>query len=92
MTLGTRRATAVSGRCARASDGMRQNSATISADTIDMAGECGNRTHPARLGRVTPVLKTGEATRPHPPPFSVNHNRRFFPAEYFADFYRVFHF
>ena len=33
-----------------------------------MAGACGNRTHPTRRGRVTIVLKTMKATRPHPPP------------------------
>jgi hypothetical protein len=34
-----------------------------------MAGECGNRTHPALRRRVTVILKITEATRPHPPPF-----------------------
>lgn len=57
-----------------------------------VAGECGNRTHPTRLGRVTPVLKTGEATRPHPPPFrSVNHDRNSLSLAHFADFHRPFH-
>jgi hypothetical protein len=42
----------------------------------EVAGECGNRTHPTRLGRVTPVLKTGEATRPHPPPRALLHHDR----------------
>ena len=58
--------------------------------TNKLAGECGNRTHQARLSRVTPVLKTGEATRPHPPPCSVDFDRRFFLLNYFPDFDRTF--
>lgn len=42
--------------------------AVSSVSSTAVAGECGNRTHPTRRNRVTPVLKTGETTRPHPLP------------------------
>ena len=81
---------ALSARCACAADGRLADNA-INEQTSIVAGECGNRTHPARPGRVTPVLKTGEATRPHPPPCSVNHNRKSVSLRYFADLNRSVH-
>ena len=78
--------------CALVRDGIAVNATKSNTEVHKLAGECGNRTHQARLSRVTPVLKTGEATRPHPPPLSVNHNRKFAPFEYFSDLNRAFHF
>ena len=43
-------------------------SATRDTNAARVAGECGNRTHPTLLSRVTVILKITEATRPHPPP------------------------
>src|SRR5687768_11561579 len=65
----------VSPCCATAGDAI--DAASRIASSAALAGECGNRTHPARLSRVTPVLKTGEATRPHPPPRLLQHDRKF---------------
>ena len=57
-----------------------------------MAGECGNRTHPTLLRRVTVILKITEATRPHPPPhFSLNFDRNFSPVDDLADNRRTRH-
>jgi len=51
-----------------------------------MAGECGNRTHPTSLCKVTVILKITEATRPHPPPFpSADFDRNVSPLNDFAD-------
>src|SRR5688572_22454179 len=86
-------ATAVSTRCACAIGGASAVAKKTASAGSAVAGECGNRTHPARLGRVTPVLKTGEATRPHPPPFlSVNHDSNVLSLEHFADIHRSFDF
>src|SRR3954469_23259538 len=60
-------ARALSRCCALATEG--GPSAIASARRNGMAGECGNRTHPALRRRVTVILKITEATRPHPPPF-----------------------
>ena len=55
-----------------------------------MAGECGNRTHPALRRRVTVILKITEATRPHPPPFkSADFDRNVSPLKDFADDHRA---
>jgi hypothetical protein len=40
----------------------------ITVAQSNVAGECGNRTHPTLLSRVALILKITEATRPHPPP------------------------
>jgi hypothetical protein len=75
--------TGVSTFCALADDAMAVIAKVMVAQA--MAGECGNRTHPTRLGRVTPVLKTGEATRPHPPPRVLfNHDRNCLSLDDFA--------
>src|SRR5438045_9487833 len=60
----------------------RQRSATLS----EVAGECGNRTHPTLRSRVTVILKITEATRPHPPPsVSLNFDRNFSPFDDLAN-------
>src|SRR5216110_3176875 len=52
----------------------------------ELAGECGNRTHPTLRRKVTVILKITEATRPHPPPlFSLNFDRNFSPVDDLAD-------
>ena len=53
-----------------------------SATAIEVAGECGNRTHPTLLSKVAVILKITEATRPHPPPFvSLNLDRNVSPVD-----------
>src|SRR5256885_17133991 len=65
-------------------------SETISSGTSAVAGECGNRTHPAPRCRVTVILKITEATRPHPPPLhSAHFDRNFSPLNDLADYYRA---
>src|SRR3954468_1917535 len=55
-----------------------------------MAGECGNRTHPTLLSKVTVILKITEATRPHPPPFPlVDFDSNLSPLHYFARRHRA---
>src|SRR5688572_23995871 len=68
--------------CARAGKG---DIARKPSRTTEMAGECGNRTHPTLLGRVTVILKITEATRPHPPPCSSDLDRNISPFDHFAD-------
>jgi hypothetical protein len=52
----------------------------------EVAGECGNRTHPTLRSRVTVILKITEATRPHPPPrVSLDFDRNFSPFDDLAD-------
>jgi len=54
-----------------------------------MAGECGNRTHPTLLRKVTVILKITEATRPHPPPsVSAHFDRNVSPFSHLADYRR----
>src|SRR5438552_114451 len=54
--------------------------------TREVAGECGNRTHPTLRGKVTVILKITEATRLHPPPrVSMNFDRNFSPFDDLAD-------
>ena len=61
----------------------------ISSAVSGVAGECGNRTHPTLLSKVTVILKITEATRPHPPPLvSVDLDRNFSPLDDFANQYR----
>src|SRR3954471_10528464 len=55
----------VSRCCASTRIGKTQKSIAVQSE---MAGECGNRTHPALLSKVAVILKITEATRPHPPP------------------------
>src|SRR5687767_659060 len=84
---------AVSTRCACAVSGASAAAKKTASAGSAVAGECGNRTHPARLGRVTPVLKTGEATRPHPPPFSsFNHDSNVLSLDHFAYLHGSFDF
>src|SRR5687767_2944207 len=73
---------ALSLRCPCACAGMPARRPTR---TRAMAGECGNRTHPTLLGRVTVILKITEATRPHPPPRSMHLDRNISPFDHFAD-------
>jgi hypothetical protein len=55
----------------------------------EVAGECGNRTHPTLRSRVTVILKITEATRPHPPPrVSLNFDCNFSPLDDLTDNYR----
>gem|GEM_PF-2692127 len=61
---------------------------TVQSSTaaIEVAGECGNRTHPTLRSKVTVILKITEATRPHPPPaVSVNLDRNFSPVDDLAN-------
>src|SRR5687768_3394785 len=73
---------ALSFRCPCAYAGMPARRPTR---TRAMAGECGNRTHPTLLGRVTVILKITEATRPHPPPCSNDLDRNISPFDHFTD-------
>jgi hypothetical protein len=71
--------------CARAERGTSESTQN-SANASEMAGECGNRTHPTLRGKVTVILKITEATRPHPPPlFSVDLDRNFSPVDDLAN-------
>ncbi|MEA2706822.1 MAG: hypothetical protein QOH22_1610 [Gemmatimonadaceae bacterium] len=61
---------------------------TVQSNTTasEMAGECGNRTHPTLRSKVTVILKITEATRPHPPPSaSLNLDRRVSPVDDLAN-------
>jgi hypothetical protein len=52
----------------------------------DVAGECGNRTHPTLRRKVTVILKITEATRPHPPPLvSLNLDPNISPVDDLAN-------
>src|SRR4051812_29307144 len=78
-------ARALSRCCAPARHG-RETDNTI-RERRRVAGECGNRTHPTLLRRVTVILKITEATRLHPPPgVSFDFDRNFSPFGDFPDF------
>src|SRR2546430_15945343 len=54
--------------------------------TKELAGECGNRTHPTIRCKVTVILKITEATRLHPPPrVSIDFDRNFSPFDDLSD-------
>jgi hypothetical protein len=73
-------------RCCACAVAEATHSRVVAANT--MAGECGNRTHPALLSKVAVILKITEATRPHPPPSaSRNFDREFSTRDNLSDNY-----
>src|SRR5207248_10746692 len=74
------------GCCCCASAGRGDTSRKQIGKSSEVAGECGDRTHPNLPSNVTVILKVTEATRAHPPPrFSLNFDRNFSPVDDLAD-------
>jgi hypothetical protein len=81
--LADRRLCGGNGGCHREEHSAKNHSSDVHGFLIPrvLAGVHGNRTHPTRRRQVTLVLKTREATRLHPPPFTQARGRCGEPAE-----------